>query len=106
MPVHRSLSFVARWQHLGLCLAISLFLASFFLISFSGLNFGGNATGVTATTTPARVGLAKLRWCGTPLLVFRDEGAPPPVTPTVGTPTATVTATAAGTASTTATASA
>ena len=94
-----------------LYLPILLLLASLVFASCSGLNFGGTTGKVTPTVGSSQVALSQLHWCGKPLMIFRDEGAPPPgnVTPTAtatptGTPTATVgitpTATATATTST------
>ncbi len=94
-----------------LYLPILLLLASLVFVSCSGLNFGGTPAKVTPTVGSSQEALSQLHWCGKPLMIFRDEGAPPPssVTPTAtatttGTPTATVgntpTATATATPST------
>ncbi len=56
-----------------------LWLCSFLMImgvvlaACTGLNPGGN-TAPTGQSTPATA-LARLHWCGKPLIVFRDEGA-------------------------------
>jgi hypothetical protein len=42
--------------------------------------------------------LTKLHWCGKPLMIFRDEGAPVTVTPASATPTTGATGTATATA--------
>jgi hypothetical protein len=74
-----------RWLYLFTYLLIS----SVLLISCSWLNFSGDL-GVTPTPTPSEAALAKLHWCGKPLMIFRDEGAPATVTAVASTPTATV----------------
>ena len=90
-----------------LCLSILSLLASLVFVSCSGLNIGGTPAKVTPTVGSSQVALSQLHWCGKPLMIFRDEGAPAPssVTPTAtatttGTPTATAgnTPTAAATA--------
>jgi len=94
----------------GLYLPLLLLLAGLVFSSCSGLNFGGPPAKVTptGTTVPSQqVALAQLHWCGKPLIIFRDEGAPPPgsVTPTATTTTTgTPTATAGNTPTPTATA--
>ena len=92
-----------------LYLPILLLLASLVFSSCSGLNFGGTPAKVTPTVTAGspQVALSQLHWCGKPLIIFRDEGAPPPgsVTPTATTTTTgTPTATAGNTPTPTATA--
>lgn len=74
-----------RWLYLFACLLMS----SVLLASCSWLNFSGGS-GVTPTPTPSEATLAMLHWCGKPLMIFRDEGAPVMVTSAVSTPTATV----------------
>ncbi len=73
-----------RWLYMFACLLIS----SLLLASCSWLNFSGGS-GVTPTPTPSEAALAMLHWCGKPLMIFRDEGAPvATATPSVGaTPT-------------------
>jgi hypothetical protein len=85
-----------RWLYLFAYLLIS----SVLLISCSWLNFSGDVR-VTPTPTPSEATLARLHWCGKPLMIFRDEGAPVMVTAVTSTPTATVgTATTASTPTT------
>ncbi len=74
MIVFRPLSFVVhrpRWREL----VISLVSLSFLLMSCSGLNPGGFSADATANPAVAPVALAQLRWCGKPVIIFRDEGA-------------------------------
>jgi hypothetical protein len=118
MRVSRSVSSVLRWWNVQwnrpfwLCIVLKrqewiylfacILLSSGLLVSCSGLGFPGSqaATGAS-TSTHSAVALDKLHWCGKPLMIFRDEGAPVTVTPTVGTtPLATETATAASTPTT------
>lgn len=70
-------------------------LIGILLISFSGVPVGGN-TGSTGSPAAASVAIAKLRWCGKPMMVFRDEGVSTTGTPASGdsqiTPTVTATA--------------
>src|SRR5713101_6539116 len=73
-----------------LYLPIFLLLASLVFVSCSGLNFGGTPAKVTPTVGSSQEALSQLHWCGKPLMIFRDEGAPPPSSVT---PTATATAT-------------
>ena len=85
-----------------LYLSILSLLASLVFVSCSGLNFGGPPAKVTPTVGSSQEALSQLHWCGKPLMIFRDEGAPPPssVTPTATTTTGTPTATATATPST------
>jgi hypothetical protein len=90
-----------------LYLPILLLLATLVFSSCSGLNFGGTPVKVTPTAGTSQVALSELHWCGKPVIIFRDEGAPPPssVTPTATTTTTgTPTATAGNTPTPTATA--
>lgn len=99
MFISQIISLVVRWRKTGPTLALTLLLliGSMALAACTGLNFGSSSSGgVTPTSTPSRQALSKLSWCGKPLVLFRDEGAP-------GSPTATGTATATVTATTTAT---
>ena len=96
-----------------------LLLSNIFLTSCTGF-FGGEAR-PTATATPSVLAPSQLRWCGSPSMLFRDEGAQvtptttatasptsgltPIATPTItSTPGATSTSTVAGTPTPTATA--
>jgi hypothetical protein len=56
-----------------LLLRSSLAMMGVLLAACTGLNLGGNTTpnGQSISTTA----LSSLRWCGKPLMVFRDEGA-------------------------------
>lgn len=95
MFVSHVIALVARWRKTGPALALTLLLllVSISMIACSGLSFGGSS-GSTPTSTPSRQSLAKLTWCGKPLVLFRDEGATPsPTTTATGTATATATAT-------------
>lgn len=74
-----------RWLYLF----ISLLISSVLLVSCSWLSFNGGSK-ATATPTPSEAMLAMLHWCGKPLMIFRDEGAPVGVTPAGSTPTARV----------------
>lgn len=99
--------FVARWRSAGpsLALALLLLIVSLSVVACSGLSFGGG--GSTPTATPSHLALAKLRWCGKPLVLFRDEGVLPSPTVTATTAaTATATGTATGTVTATSTAAA
>ena len=101
MHMSTMLTFVARWRRTGpaLALALLMLLVSIAMIACSGPGPGGNG-GSTPTSTPSRQSLAKLTWCGKPLVLFRDEGATPtPGSTTTGTVTSTATATASPTAS-------
>lgn len=96
MIVPQTLTFIAHrrhvWDYLRPGINVILLLTSFFLVSCTGLNFGGSSS-ASPTATPAQLPLAKLRWCGKPVIIFRDEGATPTPTPTTGgTPRATATA--------------
>ena len=88
-----------------LYLSILSLLASLVFVSCSGLNLGGTPAKVTPTVGSSQVALSQLHWCGKPLMIFRDEGAPPPssVTPTATTTTGTATATVGNTPTATAT---
>lgn len=79
-------------ERAGLFLAASLFLISMLFSGCSGTS--------ASTSTPSTQALNKIKWCGQPLMVFRDEGAFPP------TPTATAQATVAATPTVTVTPSA
>ena len=105
MIVSRSWSFAACWRDAWIYLAISALLFSFFLVACSGPSFGGNSnahpnsTSAAPSPSASQVALAQLHWCGKPLMLFRDEGAPPTATPTtVNTPTGTATSIAPRTA--------
>jgi hypothetical protein len=103
MIVPQFLSFVARWRSAWLYLAISTLLFSFFLAACSDQSSGGNSnpSPIVSSSSP-QVALTQLHWCGKPVMIFRDEGAPAQAgtsTPTpkgtaTGTPTPTGTATA------------
>jgi len=110
MLVSRVLSRGAR-QSTYACyyLALSAMLAALLLVSCSN-PFASSQPGSTATALPANFPLAKLKWCGKPTMLFRDEGAAPTVTATATatvttSPTATVTASASPTVTATAGAS-
>ena len=49
-------------------------LLGVWLAACSGAGSGGNAG--TATATAGATALSTLHWCGKPLMIFRDEGAP------------------------------
>lgn len=90
--------------HIYFVLATLLFVSVCF-VGCSGLNVGGSSStpttkGVTATSASvSQVALAKLHWCGKPVLVFRDDGSTRSSTPTVsGTPASTLTPTTVATA--------
>src|SRR2546426_537564 len=109
MIVPQTFSFRAYWRHLwdylsrGFKLILLLMVTGSFLISCTGLNLGGSSS-PSPTATASHLPLAKLRWCGKPVIIFRDEGAMPTSMPTAGgTPGATATATAGGTPTGTAT---
>lgn len=107
MFVSSIIALVARWRRTGPALVLALLLlpVSIAVIACSGPSLGGSG-GNTPTSTPSRQSLAKLTWCGKPLVLFRDEGATPtPGATTTGTATSTVTATASPTGTGTATAS-
>ncbi len=99
-----SLSQLAHWWkkempqargQTGLILIVGLLLVSLFV---SACSLPGGKT-VVPTPTPSITAISKLKWCGKPSMVFRDEGA---ITPTVtATPTATATATPTPTPATT-----
>lgn len=96
----RGLSPRVRQSTYACCsLALSALLAALLLVSCSN-PFASSQPGATATALPANLPLAKLKWCGKPTMLFRDEGAVP--SPTV---TATATTTTTPTASATAGAS-
>lgn len=79
------------------CLTLGFFLISLFCSACSNPFGGANASG---TPGSAQQALDKISWCGTPSMVFRDEGAvAPTVTPTATAP-AKATATATSTSST------
>ena len=75
-------------------LVASVLMSSVLLVSCSGLSSGGSsAATVGSTSASSAVALTQLHWCGKPLMIFRDEGAPVSVTPASRTPTATATGT-------------
>lgn len=66
---------LCSWTRRGcLQLASVVLLASLLLASCSNSN-GGAIPTVQITSTAAPIAVAKLHWCGKPLLLFRDEGA-------------------------------
>ncbi len=70
-----------------------LLVMSIFLVSACSSPFGGSTTPTQSVSpTLAAQSLSNIKWCGKPLMVFRDEGAYTPTPqPTVGaTPTGTV----------------
>ncbi len=98
MLVSRLLSPRMRQSTYAFCyLALSALLAALLLVSCSN-PFASSQPGATATALPANLPLAKLKWCGKPTMLFRDEGAAPTATATA-TVTVTTTPTATGTAS-------
>ncbi len=96
MSLIRGLSVCRRRGGIYLCLC--LLFSSLVLISCSSLFGVSGGSSTPAIPAPAQVPLAKLKWCGKPFIVFRDEHATPTVTATAaatasaGTPTATATA--------------
>lgn len=103
-----------RSDYVFIYLALSALLAGVLLASCSN-PFGGNSKPSPTATLSPDLPLAKLRWCGKPALLFRDEGAVPTATATAtatstattaagGSPTATTTAGSTPTATATATA--
>ncbi|MBA2285557.1 MAG: hypothetical protein H0W02_08750 [Ktedonobacteraceae bacterium] len=84
-------SIVARRQQAWLYPAAIFLLFSFF-ISACNVSIGNTSPTPTAAP-PTQAQLTKLHWCGKPLMVFRDEGAPATPaatsTPTTGTTPAT-----------------
>ena len=85
-------------------LGLSALLAALLLVSCSN-PFASSQQGPTATTVPANLPLAKLKWCSKPTMLFRDEGAAPTATATTTattSPTATVTTSASPTVTVTA----
>jgi hypothetical protein len=63
------------------------------LMACSGPSLGGSSTQTSqGTATGSQTTLARLHWCGKPLMVFRDEGAS--ANPQGATPSAATTATA------------
>ena len=107
MIVPQFLFFVVRWQRAWVYLAISTLLFSFFLVACSDSSPGGNSNSGPPVSSPSspQVALAQLHWCGKPVMLFRDEGAPTamatgsltPTSTATGTPTATATASATAT---------
>jgi hypothetical protein len=95
MLVSHIIFLVARWRKTGpaLALALLLIIVSMSMIACSGLSSSG---GMTPTSTPSRVALSRLTWCGKPLVLFRDEGAAASPT-TTATAIATTTGTPTGT---------
>ncbi|MBV9228207.1 MAG: hypothetical protein JOZ18_02750 [Chloroflexi bacterium] len=79
----------------------SILLASILLVSCSGFSLGGGGTSTKSAPTQVTLGLAKLHWCGKPLMLFRDENTLVSATASPGTVTAASTVTAAPTAATT-----
>jgi hypothetical protein len=72
------------WQaknHRRLYLPGCILLANVLLVACSGFSQGGSGTATTPTATT--LGLAKLHWCGKPLMLFRDENALVSATATV-----------------------
>src|SRR5438874_4220642 len=96
MIVPQFLSFVARWRRAWLYLAISTLLFSFFLAACSDQSPGGNSNSGPTSSSPSSppVALTQLHWCGKPVMLFRDEGAPTQVGTSSPTPTGTTTGTA------------
>src|SRR5947209_11108814 len=67
----------------------SILTSSILFVSCSWLNYSGDSQApAPPTPTPSEATLAMLHWCGKPLMIFRDEGAPVMVTPAGSTPTA------------------
>ena len=95
MIVSQFLSFVAHWRRAWLYLATCILLFSFFLVACSDQNPGGNSNPGPSVSSPAspQVPLAQLHWCGKPVMLFRDEGAPAQA----GTSTPSATSTTTGT---------
>lgn len=94
MIVPQFLFFVARCRRAWLYLAMSTLLFSFFLSACSDSNPGGNAHAGPSTpssSATAQAALAQLHWCGKPVMLFRDEGAPPGAGASSPTPTGTAT---------------
>ncbi len=56
-------------------------LTGLFLISCSGIPGAGNTS---STNLASSAPISKLRWCGRPMMVFRDEGAWVTGTPAIG----------------------
>ncbi len=90
--IRHRLHFFTFPKRIWLHLSCYILLSSVLLVSCSG--FGGDAT---QSSGVVNVALSGLRWCGKPLMVFRDEAAP------AISATSTVTATAQATATATAT---
>lgn len=98
MFVSRLLSPGMRQSTYAFCyLALSALLAALLLVSCSN-PFASSQPGATATALPANLPPAKLKWCGKPTMLFRDEGAAPTATVTANaSPAVTATASASPT---------
>jgi hypothetical protein len=57
------------------CLQSFTLLTGLFLISCSGIPGVGNTSATNSASSASSVAIARLRWCGRPMMVFRDEGA-------------------------------
>lgn len=57
-------------RYAGLFLALSIFLLS---MAVSACN--GPSSSAAPGSTPSPVALSQIKWCGKPLMIFRDEGA-------------------------------
>src|SRR5579871_4657715 len=104
MLVFRMLSRGVRQFTYACCyLALSALLAALLLVSCTN-PFASSQPTTTATALPANLPLAKLKWCGKPTMLFRDEGVAPTATATTSA-TATVAVSASPTTTATAGAS-
>lgn len=96
----RVLSSVKHSQGRCVCflLTMCLLLSNIFLAACSSpFSFGSRSSPPTATTTPAKLALAQLHWCGKTSMLFRDEGAVTPTATASAVPGATSTATSTST---------
>jgi hypothetical protein len=100
----RSLSIISGRRKRGwLFVLATLILSGSMITACSGL-FSSSQPAATATATGTA--LTQLHWCGKPLMLFRDEGAPSSPSASTTATTAAGTATATTTATVTATATA
>jgi hypothetical protein len=73
-----SRNLINRWPSIlrrsGYLQSVTL-LTGMLLVSCSGIpGIGGNAGSANSASSAASVPISKLRWCGKPMMVFRDEG--------------------------------
>ena len=83
----RSRNLINRWPSIptrfGYLQLVTL-LTGMLLVSCSGIPGTGNAGSSNSASSAASVPISKLRWCGKPMMVFRDEGVTVSGTPATG----------------------